>query len=154
MSRRHNNTGRSTSTGRYVALNHWLMRTAAWRSLDCVARCAYVEVVSRYVGPGTNNGHISYSVREMAEALNVSKGTAQRALDKLQARGFIVCMKKGAFSLKLRHATEWRLTEYMCDATGQLATKEFAAWQPERIQNPVSPEGPNGYRDDTERVPR
>jgi hypothetical protein len=33
-----------------------MMRTEAWRSLDCVARCAYLELAMRYAGPGSNNG--------------------------------------------------------------------------------------------------
>jgi hypothetical protein len=46
-------------------------------------------------------------------------------------------MKKGAFSLKRKHATEWRLTEFPCDMTHAPASKEFARWTPE-IQNAVS----------------
>ena len=65
-----------------------------------VARCAYVELAARYAGPGSNNGRLPFSLREMAVKLNVSKATAQRALHKLQERGFIVEMKKGAFSYK------------------------------------------------------
>ncbi len=148
MARRHNGTGRSTGQGRYVALTHWMMRTAAWRSLDTVARCAYVELGARYAGPGSNNGRLPFSLREMAEALNVSKMTAQRALRLLQDRGFIVETKRGAFSLKERHATEWRLTEFGDDVSGALATKDFARWK----QNTVSPQDPNGFRDDTARV--
>lgn len=129
MTKRHNSTGRSQGTGRYVALTHWMMRSDAWRSLDCVARYAYIEMAARYAGPGSNNGRLPYSLREMAEALNVSKMTAQRALHKLQERGFIVETKRGAFNLKLRHATEWRLTEFGCDVTGALATKAFAQWK-------------------------
>jgi DNA-binding transcriptional MocR family regulator len=86
----------------------------------------------------------------MADALNISKATAYRAMGRLQERGFIVEMKRGAFSLKQRHASEWRLTEHGCDVTGALATKDFARWE---IQNAVSPQHPNGYRDETERVP-
>lgn len=142
-------TGRSIGNGRYVALTHWMMRTAAWRSLDCVARCAYVELASRYAGPGSNNGRLPFSLREMAEALNVGKMTAARALRSLQEHGFIVETKRGAFSLKLRHASEWRLTEFGCDITGALATKDFARWQK---QNTVSPQDPNGSHSDTARV--
>jgi hypothetical protein len=124
-----NRTGRSTGNGRYVALTHWMMRTEAWRSLNCVARCAYIELAVRYAGPGSNNGRLPYSLREMAKALNVSKMTAQRAFLMLQDRGFIVETKRGAFSLKERHATEWRLTEYGDDVTDALATKDFARWE-------------------------
>jgi DNA-binding GntR family transcriptional regulator len=84
----------------------------------------------------------------MAEALNVGKMTAARALRSLQEHGFIVEAKRGAFSLKLRHASEWRLTEFGCDVTGALATKEFARWQK---QNTVSPQNLNGSRSDTVR---
>jgi DNA-binding transcriptional MocR family regulator len=129
MTKRHNRTGRSTGTDRYLALRHWMMRTDAWRSLDCVARCAYIEMAARYAGPGSNNGRLPYSLREMAQALNVSKMTALRAFQKLQERGFIVETKRGAFSLKFRHATEWRLTEFGDDRSGALATKDFAHWK-------------------------
>lgn len=87
----------------------------------------------------------------MARALNVSKMTAQRALQTLRERGFIVETKRGAFSLKERHATEWRLTEFCDDVTGALSTKDFARW---KKQNTVSRENLNGFRDDTVRVPR
>jgi hypothetical protein len=37
---------------------------------------------------------------------------------------------EGAFSLKKRHATEWRLTEFPCDITHALmGSKEFMRWQ-------------------------
>ena len=147
----HDAKGRSKHGPRYVAVYHYMMKTDAWRSLDCVARCAYVEIARRYGGPGSNNGRIGYSLRQMAENLNVSKTTALRALKRLQERGFIVQMVEGAFSRKVRHASEWRLTEYKCDATGNLASHDYRQW---KKQNTGSPEYPNGYRDETERVPR
>jgi DNA-binding transcriptional regulator YhcF (GntR family) len=136
---------------RFVQLYHWFMATEAWRDLDCVARCAYVELGRRYAGLGSNNGEIHCSVLEMAGALGTSKATALRALDRLQDHGFIVLMKRGAFSVKNRQASEWRLTEFKCDVTGDLATKDFVRWQK---QNTVSNEHPNGCRDETERVSR
>jgi DNA-binding transcriptional regulator YhcF (GntR family) len=116
---------------RHVRLHHYLMQTPAWQSLDTVARCIYIEIATRYAGLGSNNGRISYSVREAADHLHVGKSTAMRALDQLQDRGFVVCEQRGAFSLKKRHATEWRLTEFANDITqGQLATKDFIRWTP------------------------
>jgi DNA-binding transcriptional MocR family regulator len=105
-----------------------MQRTEAWRSLDCVARCAYVELKRRYAGPGSNNGRLPYSVREMAAALNVSKATASRALKRLQERGFIIETKPGTFTYKVRHSTEWRLTECTCDVTGGLPTRSYESW--------------------------
>lgn len=143
--------GRSKDNGpRFLMLEHWLMKTEAWRSLTTVARCAYIEIKCRYAGPGSNNGRIPYSLLEMSQALNVSKATAMRALKLLRERGFLVIMRRGAFSVKTRMATEWRLTEHMCDATGKLPTKDFVHWR--KKQNTVSPQHPNGYRDEPERV--
>jgi DNA-binding transcriptional regulator YhcF (GntR family) len=124
------------------------MDTPAWVSLDCVARCVYVELARRYAGAGSNNGRIPLSLRELAEKLGVSKATAMRALKKLQNRGFVVLSKQGAFSMKVRHATEWRLTEFRCDVTGNMATKDFQRWR--ENQNTVSRENPIGFRDETD----
>jgi hypothetical protein len=121
---------RRGSRERYVALRHWMLQSAAWRSLPATARAIYVEIAQRY--NGNNNGRISYSVREGAEALHISKDTANRALKILEERGFTVCTKRGAFSHKAsRDASEWRLTEHDADLPHpQHATKNFMRWQP------------------------
>ena len=50
-------------------------------------------------------------------------------------------MKRGAFSLKQKHATEWRLTEFPCDVTNDIASKDFMRWKPAPApQNTVSPQ--------------
>lgn len=53
-----------------------------------------------------------YSVRESAEALGIGKDICSRALGELQDRGFIKPTKLGAFSTKVRHATQWALTAH------------------------------------------
>jgi DNA-binding MarR family transcriptional regulator len=83
---------------------------------------------------GNNNGRVGLSVRDLADALLSSKDTASRALKGLQAKGFITVMKRSAFSVKNRTSTEYGLTEYACDITGNLATKEFMKWRPEKNQ--------------------
>jgi hypothetical protein len=115
---------------RYVALPYWMLKSAAWRSLPATARAIYIEIAQRY--NGSNNGRISYSVREGAQALHGSKDTANRALKILAQRGFIVCTKRGAFSVKVsRDASEWRLTEHDADLPSpQHATKDFMRWSP------------------------
>ena len=127
MARRHNKTGRSNKEARHVRLHHWIMETAAWRTLDTVARSAYLELAARY--NGSNNGRIVWSIREAAAALLVSPATATRALKRLVHRGFVVREKQGAFARKVRHAAEWRLTEFNCDVTGELASKDFTRWR-------------------------
>lgn len=155
---RTNKTGRNKGESRHVRVYHWLMQTVAWRSLDATARAIYIEIAARYGGPGSNNGRIPYSVREAAESLRIGKTTAARALERLQRRSFIIPMKKGAFSWKLRHSTEWRLTEFPCDvitdhaitlskslrvppiATGNIATRQMSQMchgctiEPEKLQ--------------------
>ena len=54
MPRRHNHKGRST-TERFVSLPHYMLRSAAWRSLSPVARCIFIELAAIY--NGSNNGH-------------------------------------------------------------------------------------------------
>lgn len=122
---------RKASGPRYVALYHWVMETAAWRDLSPVERCAYIEIASRYAGPGSNNGSIPFSVREVADALGVGKTTAMRALSNLQSHGFIVMTSKGGFNVKHRHATEWLLTEFGDDrkSGSPIASKDFARWE-------------------------
>jgi hypothetical protein len=111
-----------------------MMDTAAWRSLNGNERATLVDIMRRY--DGSNNGRIPYSVRDVETNLRVSKMTGWRILKRLEQVGFIATMVKGAFSLKRRHATEWRLNEFNCDVTHAMPSKEFAKWSPE-IQNTV-----------------
>lgn len=117
----------SSKAPRHVRLYHWMLKTDAWRSLSVVARALYVELSSLYYG--NNNGEIILSVRQGAKALHVSKDTAARAFEELQARGFLAVRRKGGFNLKERkgQATEWRLTEFAY-GTDPYGTKEFASW--------------------------
>lgn len=129
---------------RFVQLHHWLLKTAAWKDLGAVERSIYVELLFLY--NGQNNGRIGYSARTAAQDLKIGKGTAAKALRGLQAHGFIVVEKRGAFHCKIRHASEYRLTAYESDiATSyadKLCTKEFTRW-PE-IQNTGSVVIPTG----------
>jgi hypothetical protein len=152
MTKRHNATGRSTVESRHVRLYHWFMKSPAWQSLDAVSRAIYVEMACRYAGPGSNNGRIPYSVREAAKALRIGKTTASRAMHALEERGFIVATQKGAFNLKARHATEWRLTEFACDVTSKVSTKDFMRWSPKIVESGTS-NGTNRYPQRDRSVP-
>ncbi len=110
---------------RYLRLFHWMMASPAWNSLSPIARAVYIQLAARYMG--SNNGRIPFSVREDVADLQVSKSTVHRSLLELVDRGFIVPLKRGAFSLKLKHATEWRLTEHTCDVTHRPASKASCA---------------------------
>lgn len=123
---------------RHVRIHHWLMRSAAWKSLSCDARAVFIELYALF--DGSNNGRMFLSIRDAASRVNVGKTTAAAALMQLVDRGFVRPNVKGAFTLKQRHATSWVLTEF--EHAGQLATKDFMGWQPEpKNHNAVRPKG-------------
>ena len=95
---------------------------------------------------GSNNGRIALSARGLAERLPVSRATAARALLELTDRGFIEITRPGGFSLKsgARRASEWRLTQFRCDLTGELPAKKFMQWQDGKFHFTASPESQNG----------
>jgi hypothetical protein len=118
----------------HVRMYRWLLDSPAYLSLTCPARAVLVEIARSY--DGFNNGRIGLSVRRGAERCNIAPGTAKRAFEELQDRGFIDCVAKGAFSRKTQHASEWRLTWWPCDVTGAPAAKTFMSWGREK-QNTV-----------------
>jgi hypothetical protein len=136
MARRQYRKGRSKSDdARHVRLFDYMLNSVAWLSLSPAARAVYIEIRRVYVG--SNNGRLGLSVRRAAERCRIAKDTATRAFDELSKKGFIECMAKGAFSLKSRHASEWRLTDKKCDVTGRLGdSTPFMKWHL-RNQNPV-----------------
>lgn len=113
---------------KFIMIDSYVKRCAAWRALTPIERSAYIEVKWRY--DGLNNGRIGLGCRELADEINMSRNTADRALDALAEKGFIAKSKASAFNVKNRAVTEWRLTEYKCDVTGQLPSKEFMRWEP------------------------
>ena len=131
-------SGRVNAKGRnrfepHVRLHHFLLRSEAWRRLSLAGRALLVELYALH--NGTNNGDLFLSVREAARRLGVGKNKAHATFGELIEKGFIKCAQKGAFSYKVRHASQWILTEH---AVGDaLATKDFMRWRAPEIQNPV-----------------
>lgn len=130
--------GNGKKEPQHIRLYEWLTESAAWQHLSTDGRALYVLLKQRY--KGMNNGRIILSVRQAAENLNVSKTSASKAFSELQAHGFIEVVILGSFdSRKDGRATEWRLTEHACDVSGELPTKRFMSWTPER--NSTVPQG-------------
>jgi hypothetical protein len=133
---------------RHVRLYAYMTRTPAWKSLNGNERATYVLLAERFMG--TNNGKIPLSVRQVAVELRISQPTACRCLATLQERGFIVATRKGAFSLKRRHATEWRMTEHPDSVSGHGPSGEYREWRPgPEIQNTGFVVKPDGFRGET-----
>jgi hypothetical protein len=126
---------------KFIQLFRYVLDSPAYASLSVWARAALVEVNRGY--NGSNNGRIVLSVREIANRMNCHRDTAARALQDLISRGFIEPTTKRTFSVKFRRATEWRLNDRRCDATGKPQSQAFLKWSsgpetqpPRRRQNP------------------
>lgn len=124
---------------KFVMIDGYVMKSAAWAALTANDKAVYLALKWKY--DGTNNGRLGMGCREAADAIgSASKDTGKRSLDCLQEKGFISKRKNSGFNVKNRVAAEWRLTEYSCDVTGELPSKEFARWAPEE-KNTVRPQG-------------
>ena len=120
-------TGRSIGSERYLRLPHYLLKSAAWQSLDPIARSLFVEVAQRY--NGQNNGEIGLGVREAGTALHVRPQTAGRAFDTLVATGFLHIARDSAFNVKSKLSREWTVTLF--PRGDNRATNEFMYWRPQ-----------------------
>ena len=125
---RTNRKGRSKTSGRFVMLTEELLKSQAYRHLSPTARALLVEFKRRY--DGRNNGHISMSVRQAAKLCGCSNRPVMKALADLKKHGFIRDQVKGAFSRKVRHATQWALTDQPLN--GALPTNDYRAWKPSK----------------------
>lgn len=139
---RHDAKGRSKG-GWGVALHNYMLHSEAWRALSGNAKALYIEFRQRYWPSG--NGKIPYSLREMADDLRCHRKTALAACRDLEEKGFIKARTKGHFDCKVRHATEWELTEYSAkgDEKETGGTKDFMNWRPKEEKAGAK----NGTRD-------
>jgi hypothetical protein len=99
----------------------WL-ELPTWRVLSAPARCLLVEVMGRF-RPG-DNGEIKLPVRLVAQWLNVSKATAARLLNELEANGWLAAVTVGQFGGKAKAGT-YTLAMFANDVTGEPATREY-----------------------------
>jgi hypothetical protein len=110
-------------TARFVGLPHYMLKSAAWRTMPPNAKAVLIDVWQRH--NGSNNGEISYAVRE-AEGIGLSKDQAGRALDICEERGFLVCTRESAFTVKTKAARLWRITAEKY--RNEPATMDFMRW--------------------------
>jgi hypothetical protein len=113
---------------KFIMIESYVKLSAAWKALTPIERNAYIEVKWRF--DGFNNGRIGMGSRELADEIGMGRDTAARALNRLADIGFIAKQTPSAFNIKNRAVTEWRLTEYRCDVTGEMPTKDFMRWVP------------------------
>ena len=114
------------SKERFIKLTYPLIESEAWRWLRPMSKAVYIELRRRY--NGLNNGKISLSLSEAAYILKASKSSISKALNQLEAHGFIKLIKKGYFTGRM--ASEYALTDEQLD--GYPPTREWRRWQPKK----------------------
>lgn len=149
--RRHDAKGRSEGDARFVQLPYWLLEAPATLALSGAAFKTLIYIAKRY--NGSNNGKIGFGVRSgslkritgkewkntpfAVSRGRVNTGKIKRALDELQAAGFIVCTQEGRFDQK-RLVREWRLTWLASGTANQHPpTMDYAVRNVAQIQKPV-----------------
>jgi hypothetical protein len=118
---------------RFMQLFHRMVKSHAWHALTPLERCGYLELAALY--DSTNNGRLHMSARRLASLIPCNKDTAAKVLTKLEDAGFVETVKLGEFTRKAeeRLASEYRLTEFRCNATGELPTRKYnpkLLWSP------------------------
>ncbi len=126
----------------HVRLYGWEIRSEAYRSLSPEARALLVEFRALYTG---RENRIFMSVRQIRERLGIGQANAQRARDELLDRGFIRLLSPGSFTRKVRHATEYALTNEPMEGES-VAPKDYMAWKSTVLETTTN--GTQGeYRD-------
>ncbi|MCZ8181898.1 MAG: hypothetical protein O9322_02930 [Beijerinckiaceae bacterium] len=102
----------------------------AWRELsgDAVKLLAFMLAHYRH----GENGLRDFSVRQAGEAIGKGKSQGARALNELEACGWIAVVRVGKFQSRNK-PSRYALATYPNDATGDPATLAFEAWQPSRF---------------------
>jgi hypothetical protein len=122
---------------RFLQLHHRLLKSHAWHALTPLERSGYIELAQLY--DGTNNGRLAMSARRLAGLIPCDKNAASRALKNLEDAGFIEAIKLGRYTCKAeeRKASEYRLTDFRCDVTGEPPTRTYNPkhlWEPGRVE--------------------
>jgi hypothetical protein len=131
--RRPDATGRSAEPAQYVNVSYRFLQSDAWRSLGGAAVKVYWELRARF--NGGNNGQLHLSLEEAAALLSLGKATILRALQELEAKGFIRLAKRGQWYG--RRASEYAVTDREVD--GAPATNDWKDWRPDAGKAPRAP---------------
>ena len=123
-SRQDQGEGLSVTSGRFLALHHMLLDSAAWSALSSADRAVYVELAALY--NGRNNGRLALSVRDASRRCRMNKDTAAAAFRSLASHGFVE--RISGDRLQIGQAAEWLLTMHRCDRTGAPGTRAFLDW--------------------------
>jgi hypothetical protein len=129
MAKKHNATGRSTAKlAPFAPVERYVIDSLAFREASLPVRAALLEFYYAY--NGSNNGEIRMGSRRLAGRLNVSHGSAAVYIRELDDYGFIEATHIGGFARRNKKESEYRLTMFVCNKTGQRASKRFLTHVP------------------------
>ena len=148
--------GRATRNA--LGSEHWAncvrqnMETAAWRSLTPYAQALYPWLKLEWRGPkANNNGRIKFSVRQAGRALGINPKTAAKAMQNLQAKGFLVMTEPARLGGDGQgQAPSWEITEIALPQSVPSRPRNlFRRWSegkdfPVHRAKPQNPKGKNG----------
>lgn len=100
----------------------------AWQTLSTDAKALLVELRALY--KPSQFGMVFLSVREGCRRLGIGQRRFRRAMDALIERGWVRIYSPGSFTCKIRHATEYRLTNEADASPGAKPTKDYMRWTP------------------------
>lgn len=130
----------SSKSEHYTKVFRSTVDTPAFRALSTTAQALYPFIKLEWKGPqSNNNGRISLSYRQAADALGVkSLETVGKAFRELQAKGFIVAHEIAHLGVDGRGKSfKWEVTEFdmpvFDEARGRRhtpGTKLFKRWRP------------------------
>ncbi|MCT8330908.1 hypothetical protein N5I32_15425 [Acidimangrovimonas sediminis] len=128
-----NKTGRDDRQEHGTFLVRSFLEEPAFRAMTTTAQMLYVWLRLEWRGPqANNNGSIALSVRQAAERLGVSRNTAARAFQELQAKGFLFLTKAARLGVGgLARCSEFELTEItMPHSEQRLGRRLYKEWKP------------------------
>ena len=122
--------GKSGDGDQYVNMPYAMLKTPAWRSLSGAAIKVWFELHTRF--HGGNNGKLTLSMNEGAEALGLGKATITRAYEELVEKGFLALEREGNWYHRRAH--EWRLTTKPMQRarSKETPTLNYKFWRPEK----------------------
>lgn len=112
----------------HVRIYRHELECPAWRTLDPDARALLIELRALY--QPTQGNIVFLSVREAMARLGIGQRRVQAAFRSLLDRCWITTHEQGSFSLKVRHATSYRLENEPSAAPGAVPSKAYMRWQP------------------------
>lgn len=126
------------------------MDTPAWRALSSTAQALYPWLKLEWHGPKfNNNGKLQFSVRQAAQAMGVTKDTANKGFLDLQRKGFVVVTQEARLGVGgAARCSSYELTEIAL--VGQIeGRKLYRQWEagkdfPVRMVMANNPNGANG----------